>query len=264
MLDFMPAIKGASRMSGQGHRLRLCFSNTTGLCVCVYLSTPQSGQFTVLQLVAAENNRYSLEHVSTLFTTQVINRPQSVDPCAPDVCIPAQSLHPVTNNVTSCLPHQETIVDFQLTATDIWALWVDQSNAAVVKYINFEQYVGHMTQRLTSDLVIYVTVLDLMCVFVFFCSNSAAQWNQVFVQPPPDEEVHVGVDQDPRVRPHSTQGHTVNTQTHLAVTVLCVCVFISGDLPGSPLFSCEVLRCSHSEGSAGENTTSSWLLMLVQ
>uniref|UniRef100_A0A3P8X3L6 Nucleoporin 160 n=1 Tax=Cynoglossus semilaevis TaxID=244447 RepID=A0A3P8X3L6_CYNSE len=130
MLDFMPAIKGASRMSGQGHRLRLCFSNTTGLCVCVYLSTPQSGQFTVLQLVAAENNRYSLEHVSTLFTTQ------------------------------------ETIVDFQLTATDIWALWVDQSNAAVVKYINFE--------------------------------NSAAQWNQVFVQPPPDEEVHVGVDQDPR------------------------------------------------------------------
>ncbi|XP_008309467.1 nuclear pore complex protein Nup160 [Cynoglossus semilaevis] len=131
MLDFMPAIKGASRMSGQGHRLRLCFSNTTGLCVCVYLSTPQSGQFTVLQLVAAENNRYSLEHVSTLFTTQ------------------------------------ETIVDFQLTATDIWALWVDQSNAAVVKYINFEH-------------------------------NSAAQWNQVFVQPPPDEEVHVGVDQDPR------------------------------------------------------------------
>lgn len=213
-------------MSGQGHRLRLCFSNTTGLCVCVYLSTPQSGQFTVLQLVAAENNRYSLEHVSTLFTTQVINRPQSVDPCAPDVCIPAQSFHPVTNNVTSCLPHQETIVDFQLTATDIWALWVDQSNAAVVKYINFEQYVGHMTQRLTSDLVIYVTVLDLMCVFVFFCSNSAAQWNQVFVQPPPDEEVHVGVDQDPRVRPHSTQGHTVNTQTHLAVTVLCVCVCV--------------------------------------
>lgn len=32
------------------------------------------------------------------------------------------------------------------------------------------------------------------------CSNTAGQWNQVFVQPPPEEEVHIGVDQDPRVR----------------------------------------------------------------
>lgn len=37
------------------------------------------------------------------------------------------------------------------------------------------------------------------CVTVL-CSNTAGQWNQVFVQPPPEEEVHIGVDQDPRVR----------------------------------------------------------------
>lgn len=30
-------------------------------------------------------------------------------------------------------------------------------------------------------------------------SNTAGQWNQVFVQPPPEEEVLVGVDLDPRV-----------------------------------------------------------------
>lgn len=34
---------------------------------------------------------------------------------------------------------QETLVDFSLTSTDIWAVWVDESNNTVVKYINFEQ-----------------------------------------------------------------------------------------------------------------------------
>ncbi|XP_042369608.1 nuclear pore complex protein Nup160-like, partial [Plectropomus leopardus] len=28
--------------------------------------------------------------------------------------------------------------------------------------------------------------------------NTAGQWNQVFVQPQPEDEVHIGVDQDPR------------------------------------------------------------------
>ncbi|XP_070763459.1 nuclear pore complex protein Nup160 [Enoplosus armatus] len=131
MLEYMPACKGVKRLAGQGHRLRLAFSSTTGLCLCVYLAVPQRGQFTVLQLVATDNNRYSLDHISSLFTTQ------------------------------------ETLVDFALTSTDIWAVWVDDSNATVVKYINFEH-------------------------------NTAGQWSQVFVQPPPEEEVHIGVDQDPR------------------------------------------------------------------
>uniref|UniRef100_A0A7N8X968 Nucleoporin 160 n=1 Tax=Mastacembelus armatus TaxID=205130 RepID=A0A7N8X968_9TELE len=132
MLEYIPACKGVKRLSGQGHRLRLAFSSTTGLCVSVYLAIPQRGQFTVLQLVATDNNRYSLEHISSLFTTQ------------------------------------ETLVNFALTSTDIWGLWVDDSNSTVVKYINFEH-------------------------------NTAGQWNQVFVQPPPEEEVHIGVDQDPRI-----------------------------------------------------------------
>nr|XP_046249006.1 nuclear pore complex protein Nup160 isoform X2 [Scatophagus argus] len=131
MLEYMPACKGVKRLAGQGHRLRLAFSSTTGLCLCVYLAVPQRGQFTVLQLVATDNNRYSLDHISSVFTTQ------------------------------------ETLVDFTLTSADIWGVWVDDSNTTVVKYINFEH-------------------------------NTAGQWNQVFVQPPPEEEVHIGVDQDPR------------------------------------------------------------------
>ncbi|TMS01076.1 nuclear pore complex protein Nup160 [Larimichthys crocea] len=131
MLEYMPACKGVKRLAGQGHRLRLAFSSTTGLCLAVYLAVPQRGQFTVLQLVITDNNRYSLDHISSLFSTQ------------------------------------ETLVDFTLTSTDVWAVWVDDSNTTVVKYINFEH-------------------------------NTAGQWNQVFVQPPPEEEVHIGVDQDPR------------------------------------------------------------------
>lgn len=70
MLEYMPACKGVRRLAGQGHRLRLAFSSTTGLCLCVYLAVPQRGQFTVLQLVATDN-RYSFDHISSLFTTQV-------------------------------------------------------------------------------------------------------------------------------------------------------------------------------------------------
>lgn len=70
VLEYMPACKGVRRLAGQGHRLRLAFSSTTGLCLCVYLAVPQRGQFTVLQLVATDN-RYSLDHISSLFTTQV-------------------------------------------------------------------------------------------------------------------------------------------------------------------------------------------------
>ncbi|CDQ65309.1 unnamed protein product [Oncorhynchus mykiss] len=118
------------RSPGQGHRLRLTFSST-GLCLAIYLAVPSRGQFTVLQLVATDNNRYSLDHISSLFATQ------------------------------------ETLVDFALTSTDIWGLWLDDTNQTVVKYINFEH-------------------------------STAGQWNQVFVQPGPEEEVHIGADQDPR------------------------------------------------------------------
>ncbi|RVE71390.1 hypothetical protein OJAV_G00051340 [Oryzias javanicus] len=131
VLDYMPACRGVKRLSGQGHRLRLAFSPSTGLCLCVYLAVPQKGQFTVFQLVGTDNNRYSLEHISSLFSTV------------------------------------ETLVDFALTSSDVWALWVDDSNATVVKYISFEQ-------------------------------SASAQWNQVFVQPLPEEEVPVGMDLDPR------------------------------------------------------------------
>ncbi|GAA6080643.1 nuclear pore complex protein Nup160, partial [Tachysurus ichikawai] len=61
----------------------------------------------------------------------------------------------------------ESLVDFVLTSTDIWGLWVDDDNQTVVKYINFEH-------------------------------NAAGMWNQVFVQPAPEEEVHIGAEQDPR------------------------------------------------------------------
>uniref|UniRef100_A0A674CRI1 Nucleoporin 160 n=1 Tax=Salmo trutta TaxID=8032 RepID=A0A674CRI1_SALTR len=130
MLEYMPACRGVTRSSGQGHRLRLTFSST-GLCLAIYLAVPSRGQFTVLQLVATDNNRYSLDHISSLFATQ------------------------------------ETLVDFALTSTDIWGLWLDDTNQTVVKYINFEH-------------------------------STVGQWNQVFVQPAPEEEVHIGADQDPR------------------------------------------------------------------
>ncbi|XP_061578278.1 nuclear pore complex protein Nup160 [Cololabis saira] len=131
MLEYMPACKGVKRVSGHGHQLKLAFSATTGLCLCVYLAVPQRAQFTVFQLVATDNNHYSLEHISSLFSTQ------------------------------------EILVDFALTSSDVWSLWIDDSNTTVVKYINFEH-------------------------------NAAGQWNQVFVQPPPEEEVPIATDLDPR------------------------------------------------------------------
>ncbi|XP_061077666.1 nuclear pore complex protein Nup160 isoform X2 [Conger conger] len=131
MLEYMPVSREVRLVAGQSHRLRLSFSSSTGLCLGVYLSVPKRGQFCVLQLVCTERNRYSLDHISTLFSTQ------------------------------------ETLVDFALTSTDVWGLWLDHDNQTVVKYINFEHNLG-------------------------------GQWNQVFVQPPPEEEVNIGLDQDPR------------------------------------------------------------------
>ncbi|XP_057184920.1 nuclear pore complex protein Nup160 isoform X1 [Triplophysa rosa] len=132
MLEYMPVGRGEMKNSpGQAHKLRLCFTSATGLCLAVYLAVPKRSQFCVLQLVANENSQYSLDHISTLFSTQ------------------------------------ETLVDFVLTATDVWGLWLDDDNQTVVKYISFEH-------------------------------NMAGMWNQVFVQPSPPEEVHTSEDQDPR------------------------------------------------------------------
>uniref|UniRef100_A0A673IUA0 Nuclear pore complex protein Nup160-like n=1 Tax=Sinocyclocheilus rhinocerous TaxID=307959 RepID=A0A673IUA0_9TELE len=152
MLEYMPAGRGEVKASpALAHKLRLFFSSSIGLCLAIYLAVPKRSQFCVLQLVASENNRYSLDHISTLFTTQ------------------------------------ETLVDFVLTATDIWAVWLDNDNQTVVKYISFEH-------------------------------NTTGMWNQVFVQPSPEEEVHVGEDQDPRVRAFASN---VNAETDVS-NILCL------------------------------------------
>uniref|UniRef100_A0A452I247 Uncharacterized protein n=1 Tax=Gopherus agassizii TaxID=38772 RepID=A0A452I247_9SAUR len=131
LLEFVPVNKDLRLAAGTGHRLRLAYSQSLGLYLGVYMHAPKRGQFCVFQLVSTESNRYSLDHISSLFTSQ------------------------------------ETLVDFALTPAEIWALWHDDENQTIVKYINFEQ-------------------------------NIAGQWNQVFVQPLPEEEVTIRDDQDPR------------------------------------------------------------------
>ncbi|MEE6499176.1 hypothetical protein FKM82_003349 [Ascaphus truei] len=104
MLEFVPVSKDLRQTAGNGHKLRIAFSPSIGLYLGVYLHTPRQGQFCVFQLVCAESNRYSLDHVSSLFS------------------------------------NQETLIDFTftLTSTDIWALWLDEENQTIVKHINFE------------------------------------------------------------------------------------------------------------------------------
>uniref|UniRef100_A0A8C0F8H7 Nucleoporin 160 n=1 Tax=Bubo bubo TaxID=30461 RepID=A0A8C0F8H7_BUBBB len=140
LLEFMPVSRDLRLAAGTGHRLRLAFSQSLGLYLGVYMHAPKRGQFCVFQLVSTESNRYSLDHISSLFSSQ------------------------------------ETLVDFALTSAEIWALWHNEENQTVVKYINFEQ-------------------------------NVAGQWNQVFVQPLPEEEVTVRHDQDPRIFSQGTETH---------------------------------------------------------
>ncbi|XP_068947747.1 nuclear pore complex protein Nup160 [Petaurus breviceps papuanus] len=131
MLEYVPVNKDLRLAAGTGHKLRLAYSPSMGLCLGVYMHAPKQGQFCVFQLVSTENNRYSLDHISSLFTSQ------------------------------------ETLIDFTLTSTDIWALWHDVENQTIVKYINFEH-------------------------------NVAGQWNPVFMQSLPEEEITIRDDQDPR------------------------------------------------------------------
>ncbi|EGW03960.1 Nuclear pore complex protein Nup160 [Cricetulus griseus] len=138
MLEYVPVNKDLRLTAGTGHKLRLAYSPSMGLYLGIYMHAPKRGQFCVFQLVSTENNRYSLDHISSLFTSQ------------------------------------ETLVDFALTSTDIWALWHDAENQTVVKYINFEH-------------------------------NVAGQWNPVFMQPLPEEEIVIRDDQDPRLQGSVTE-----------------------------------------------------------
>uniref|UniRef100_A0A670Z231 Nucleoporin 160 n=1 Tax=Pseudonaja textilis TaxID=8673 RepID=A0A670Z231_PSETE len=146
MLEFVPVNKDLRLIGGSGHRLQLAYSESLGLYIGVYLHAPRQGQFCVFQLVSTESHRYSLDHISSLFTSQ------------------------------------ETLIDFALTTSEIWALWHDDENQTTVKYINFEH-------------------------------NVAGQWNQVSVQPLPAEEVNIRDDQDPRVNKpiHSRLFYFINT-----------------------------------------------------
>uniref|UniRef100_A0A8C5ZNV9 Nucleoporin 160 n=1 Tax=Marmota marmota marmota TaxID=9994 RepID=A0A8C5ZNV9_MARMA len=88
---------------------------------------------------------------------------------------------------------QETLIDFALTSTDIWALWHDVENQTIVKYINFEH-------------------------------NVAGQWNPVFMQPLPEEEIVIRDDQDPRemyLRSLFTPGRFINAALCKALQIFC-------------------------------------------
>uniref|UniRef100_A0A8C7EP36 Nucleoporin 160 n=1 Tax=Neovison vison TaxID=452646 RepID=A0A8C7EP36_NEOVI len=132
MLEYVPTFKDLRLTAGTGHKLRLAYSPSMGLYIGVYMHAPKQGQFCIFQLVSTENNRYSLDHISSLFTSQ------------------------------------ETLIDFAITSTDIWAMWHDAENQTVVKYINYEH-------------------------------NAAGQWNSVFMHSLPEEEIILRDDQDPRV-----------------------------------------------------------------
>ncbi|XP_003465204.2 nuclear pore complex protein Nup160 [Cavia porcellus] len=157
MLDYVPVNKDLRLMAGTGHRLRLAYSPSLGLYLGAYVHAPQRGQFCIFQLVSTENNRYSLDHIASLFTSQ------------------------------------ETLVDFALTPTDVWALWHDAENQTIVKYINFEH-------------------------------NVAGQWNPVFLQPLPEEELVIRDDQDPReiyLRSLFTPGRFINGALCKALQIFC-------------------------------------------
>ncbi|KAM9659413.1 nuclear pore complex protein Nup160 isoform 8-T8 [Trichechus inunguis] len=157
MLEYVPVNKDLRLAAGTGHKLRLAYSPSLGLYLGVYMHAPKHGQFCIFQLVSTENNRYSLDHISSLFTSQ------------------------------------ETLVDFALTSTDIWALWHDAENQTVVKYINFEH-------------------------------NVAGQWNPVFMQPLPEEEVIIRDDQDPRevyLQSLFTPGRFINAALCKALQIFC-------------------------------------------
>uniref|UniRef100_A0A8C5L5G5 Nucleoporin 160 n=1 Tax=Jaculus jaculus TaxID=51337 RepID=A0A8C5L5G5_JACJA len=118
MLEYVPVNKDLRLTAGTGHKLRLAFSPSMGLYLGIYMHALKRGQFCIFQLVSTENNRYSLDHISSLFTSQFFDN-----------------------------------------------------------FHTFSSFVNCL----------------------FFCSNVAGQWNPVFMQPLPEEEIIIRDDQDPRV-----------------------------------------------------------------
>ncbi|XP_045642630.1 nuclear pore complex protein Nup160 [Ursus americanus] len=157
MLEYVPTFKDLRLAAGTGHKLRLAYSPSMGLYIGVYMHAPKQGQFCIFQLVSTENNRYSLDHISSLFTSQ------------------------------------ETLIDFAITSTDIWAMWHDAENQTVVKYINYEH-------------------------------NAAGQWNSVFMHSLPEEEIILRDDQDPRemyLQNLFTPGRFINAALCKALQIFC-------------------------------------------
>ncbi|XP_077588676.1 nuclear pore complex protein Nup160 isoform X1 [Stigmatopora nigra] len=128
--DYVPKSPDVKWGAGGGHRLRLTPRSASGLRLAVYVASSLGGQLVFLRLVPA-GERFDLRRVSSLFC------------------------------------HQETPLDFVLTATDVWALWQDDAHGSVLKHAHFE-------------------------------GKGPVQWNQVFAQHSPPEEVYVGPDRDPR------------------------------------------------------------------
>uniref|UniRef100_A0A8C0FXK2 Nucleoporin 160 n=1 Tax=Chelonoidis abingdonii TaxID=106734 RepID=A0A8C0FXK2_CHEAB len=127
LLEFVPVNKDLRLAAGTGHRLRLAYSQSLGLYLGVYMHAPKRGQFCVFQLVSTESNRYSLDHISSLFTSQV------------------------------------------------------SASATLLGEVGWD--IKRVVGRVSLEEV-----------------NIAGQWNQVFVQPLPEEVVTIRDDQDPRVR----------------------------------------------------------------
>uniref|UniRef100_A0ABI7Y0J2 Nucleoporin 160 n=1 Tax=Felis catus TaxID=9685 RepID=A0ABI7Y0J2_FELCA len=70
MLEYVPVSKDFQLSIGTGHKLRLAYSPSMGLYLGLFMHSPKRGQFCIFQLVSTENNRYSLDHISSVFTSQ--------------------------------------------------------------------------------------------------------------------------------------------------------------------------------------------------
>uniref|UniRef100_A0A4W3IJ32 Nucleoporin 160 n=1 Tax=Callorhinchus milii TaxID=7868 RepID=A0A4W3IJ32_CALMI len=152
----------------QDHKLRL-WSYKDQLCLMVadlLVFMPANKE---LKHMGSLGHKLRLAYSSTGFYLSVyLHCPKRGQFCVFQLVSSIESSRYSLDHISTLFCTQEVLVDFALTPTDIWALWQDEENQASVKYINFEH-------------------------------NNAGQWNQVFVQPVADEEIHVPEDQDPKV-----------------------------------------------------------------
>eukprot|EP00062_Callorhinchus_milii_P024732 gi/632984957/ref/XP_007909410.1/ PREDICTED: nuclear pore complex protein Nup160 isoform X1 [Callorhinchus milii] len=151
----------------QDHKLRL-WSYKDQLCLMVadlLVFMPANKE---LKHMGSLGHKLRLAYSSTGFYLSVyLHCPKRGQFCVFQLVSSIESSRYSLDHISTLFCTQEVLVDFALTPTDIWALWQDEENQASVKYINFEH-------------------------------NNAGQWNQVFVQPVADEEIHVPEDQDPK------------------------------------------------------------------